>query len=123
MASTYLTRTPSSSGNRKTFTLSLWMKRSSTNYETFAGTGLQGGCPGSRGKLAHDHAFQLVEERAHADRTFFFISLDHRQQHLQVSVQGLHSLNLYSYIRNFAPKTFPKFEGLDHVCIEADFCM
>ena len=39
MASTYLTQTPSSSGNRKTFTLSLWMKRSSTSYETFAGTG------------------------------------------------------------------------------------
>ena len=28
MASTYLTRTPSSSGNRKTFSISFWMKRS-----------------------------------------------------------------------------------------------
>ena len=27
MASTYLTRTPSSSGNRKTWTLSMWVKR------------------------------------------------------------------------------------------------
>ena len=28
MASTYLTRTPSSTGNRKTFTISVWVKRS-----------------------------------------------------------------------------------------------
>jgi len=37
MASTYLTRTPSSTGNRKTFTISVWVKRSelSTNQKIF----------------------------------------------------------------------------------------
>ena len=35
MASTYLTRTPSSSGNRKTFTFSLWVKRSGLGFGTF----------------------------------------------------------------------------------------
>jgi len=35
MASTYLSRTPSSTGNRKTFTISTWFKRSelSTNQK------------------------------------------------------------------------------------------
>ena len=37
MAGTYLTRTPSSTGNRKTFTISVWVKRSeiSTNQKIF----------------------------------------------------------------------------------------
>jgi len=35
MATTYLTRTPSSSGNRKTFTFSFWVKRSGLGYSTF----------------------------------------------------------------------------------------
>ena len=36
-ANTYLKRTPSSAGNRKTYTLSLWVKRTqTTNLETFA---------------------------------------------------------------------------------------
>ena len=39
MASTYLTRTPSSSGNRKTWTLSMWVKRSNDNYSQLSGTG------------------------------------------------------------------------------------
>ena len=39
MADTYLTRTPSSSGNRKTWTLSMWVKRSSDNYSQLSGTG------------------------------------------------------------------------------------
>jgi len=33
MANTYLTRTPSSAGNRKTFTLSAWVKRSKLSYD------------------------------------------------------------------------------------------
>ncbi len=33
MASTYLSRTPSSAGNRQTFTISVWVKRSNTNSE------------------------------------------------------------------------------------------
>jgi|TARA_R100001463_G_scaffold111575_1_gene166431 hypothetical protein len=35
MASAYLTRTPSSSGNRKTFTFSFWVKRSGLGFGTF----------------------------------------------------------------------------------------
>jgi len=40
MASTYLTRTPSSAGNRKTFAISFWVKRSglSANQNIFAAT-------------------------------------------------------------------------------------
>ena len=34
MASTYLTRTPSSAGNRKTFTISVWVKRTKIGVET-----------------------------------------------------------------------------------------
>ena len=37
MASTYLTRTPASAGNRKTFTISFWLKRSDLNYFYFSG--------------------------------------------------------------------------------------
>ena len=33
MASTYLSRTPSSAGNRQTFTISVWVKRSTTGSE------------------------------------------------------------------------------------------
>ena len=39
MASTYLTRTPSSSGNRKTWTLSMWLKISTPAYTHLTGTG------------------------------------------------------------------------------------
>jgi len=35
MASTYLTRTPSSSGNRKTFTFSFWINRKGVGSSTF----------------------------------------------------------------------------------------
>ena len=37
MASTYLSRTPASAGNRKTFTISFWLKRSDLNYFYFSG--------------------------------------------------------------------------------------
>ena len=42
MASTYLTRTPSSAGNSKTFTMSCWIKRSKLgyNYSMFYTAGL-----------------------------------------------------------------------------------
>jgi hypothetical protein len=38
MASTYLTRTPSLAGNRKTFTLSMWVKTSNTSFQYLAGS-------------------------------------------------------------------------------------
>ena len=42
MASTYLTRTPSSEGNRKTWTFSAWFKHSNHNSRTFALSGGEG---------------------------------------------------------------------------------
>ena len=39
MASTYLTRTPTTTGNRRTFTVSTWLKKSNTGSQrNFFGT-------------------------------------------------------------------------------------
>ena len=53
MASTYLTRTPASAGNRKTFTISFWLKRSDLNYFYFSGGSGSGVYFDSSGRLEY----------------------------------------------------------------------
>ena len=49
MATSYFSRTPASAGNRKTFTISFWQKRSkiSYNYDMMIGTAYSAGASNS----------------------------------------------------------------------------
>ena len=53
MANTYLSRTPAIAGNRKTFTISFWLKRSDLNYFYFSGGGGSGVYFDSSGRLEY----------------------------------------------------------------------
>jgi hypothetical protein len=53
MASTYLSRTPAIAGNRKTFTISFWLKRSDLNYFYFSGGSGSGVYFDSSGRLEY----------------------------------------------------------------------
>ena len=53
MANTYLSRTPAIAGNRKTFTISFWLKRSDLNYFYFSGGSGSGVYFDSSGRLEY----------------------------------------------------------------------